>query len=48
MRRKMDLDLYQSLVASIDKTYVIERLEEMIAIRSENPFDSESHAYGAK
>ncbi len=40
----MDLDLYQSLVASIDKTYVIERLQEMIAIRSENPFDSEPRA----
>jgi acetylornithine deacetylase len=40
----MDLDLYKSLVASIDNTYVLERLQEMIVIRSENPFDSEPRA----
>jgi len=37
----MDLDLYQSLVDSIDRNYLIDCHQEMIAIRSENPFETE-------
>jgi len=37
----MDTALYQSLVESIDENYLQTCLKEMLAIRSENPFDTE-------
>jgi len=37
----MDKHLFSKLIATIDKGYLLDRLKEMIAIRSENPFDEE-------
>ena len=40
----MNIDLYQDLVESIDERQLAASLKEMVAIRSENPFDGEPRA----
>jgi acetylornithine deacetylase/succinyl-diaminopimelate desuccinylase family protein len=40
----MNKKLYHTLIRAIDERFLIERLKEMIAIKSENPFDEEPRA----
>ena len=40
----MNKELYHTLIAAIDERFLLERLKEMIAIKSENPFDEEPRA----
>lgn len=35
----MDKDLYSELIGMIDQQFLVDKLKEMIAIKSENPFD---------
>jgi acetylornithine deacetylase/succinyl-diaminopimelate desuccinylase family protein len=37
----MDKNLYSKLIGMIDEQFLVNKLKEMIAIRSENPFDEE-------
>jgi acetylornithine deacetylase/succinyl-diaminopimelate desuccinylase family protein len=40
-RKQMNKDLFYVLTREIDENFLMERLKEMIAIKSENPFDEE-------
>lgn len=35
----MDKDLYSEPIGMIDQRFLVDKLKEMIAIKSENPFD---------
>lgn len=40
----MNKELFHTLIQAIDERFLVERLKEMIAIKSENPFDEEPRA----